>query len=143
MFANLCDVCDDEEQLSFRIPVSVTVNVTVGDHTKLYSARQTPFVTCFRCGETGHFRAQCRQFRTKMCNRLKYGTCDDPECFYAHHPSQLRRPWISKCIRVIKNADRAIEIRGCLSVGHTFSSCPYQHQFALTQRSSSISNRNV
>ena len=83
----------------------------------------TDKATCFRCGEKGHLREMCFQFRTEMC---PYGpTCSEKNCTKAHTESELRKPHIEKCVRVVKDKSTGIIYKlGCLQQGHTFRACP-------------------
>ena len=80
-------------------------------------------VTCFRCGEKGHKKGECRTYRTKMCRQPS--DCKDPNCPFAHTAMQLRTPWVARCIRVIR-ADGQLKRIGCGRTGHTFRECPFQ-----------------
>ena len=97
-------------------PCHVTVTVLLEAAVR----RDRSAITCFRCGETGHYRAECHAYRTRLCTRRG---CDDANCFFAHGQAELRRPWLSKCVRVDK-AGSTICIRGCGQVGHTYRNCP-------------------
>lgn len=77
-------------------------------------------VTCFRCGEFGHRRNECRLFRVNLCPHIE--VCDDPLCTFAHDDVELRKPWLPRCVRVIKT-DYGIEILGCGQIGHTYHQC--------------------
>lgn len=90
-------------------------------HVRLEPRRDRSTVTCFRCGEMGHYRAECHVFRTRFCTRR---ACVDKDCFFAHDASQLRRPWVPRCVRVEK-VDGTITVRGCGQTGHTFRMCPH------------------
>lgn len=80
---------------------------------------------CFRCGQRGHIRTQCHTYKTKMCT---VPTCDGKNCTDAHHESELRQPWKTRCIRVVKHNGQPICV-GCNSEFHTFRKCPYQKDF--------------
>ena len=86
-------------------------------------------MVCFRCGETGHVRYQCLTFRVRLCPNFERGECKDTMCTYAHGKDQLRTPWKSRCVRVIKQGGNLVCI-GCNSVDHTFRKCPH-HQDVL------------
>lgn len=86
----------------------------------LYS---TDKATCFRCGEKGHLREMCFQFRTEMCPNGS--ACHVRNCTNAHSESELRQPHIEKCVRVVKDKNSGIIYKlGCLQHGHTFRACP-------------------
>lgn len=82
-------------------------------------------ITCFRCGEQGHYRIECLSWRTKMC--LHYarpsGCREGDNCSYAHSEAELRSPWHAKCVRVIKRHGQIFTL-GCHSNSHTFKMCP-------------------
>ena len=85
-------------------------------------------LTCFRCGEVGHYRVECYTFRTTMCTMGK--SCPDHAtggCDKAHSAIELRRPWQPKCVRVVRERN-GIAILGCGSNTHTFRTCPWQHR---------------
>jgi hypothetical protein len=82
---------------------------------------------CFRCGEKGHVRFQCLNYRIRMCGNTENAVqCNAKLCHYAHSPSQLRTPWKPRCVRVVKQGGKLICI-GCNSTEHTFRRCPH-HQ---------------
>lgn len=87
---------------------------------------QRESITCFRCGEQGHYRVECLAWRTKMClhHDRSYGCREGGNCSYAHSLAELRVPWYPRCVRVIKR-DSGIITLGCRSHQHTFRSCPY------------------
>lgn len=79
-------------------------------------------ITCFRCGQRGHKKGECRTWRTKMCNNGE--NCTNGEnCPFAHNNSELRTPWVARCIRIIRVDGRLRHI-GCGETGHTFRECP-------------------
>lgn len=87
-------------------------------------------VTCFRCGEEGHRKSECHHWKTKLCRDAE---CKLPRscCFFAHSASELRQPWVFRCMRIVKRGGCLYRV-GCLQTGHTFSRCPnpelYQEQ---------------
>ena len=101
-----------------NVPVNVTVcvNIMWTDQTRCTRSN----VTCFRCGEKGHYRAECHGYRIKMCTDSE---CKDKNCRFAHTHDQLRQPWLPKCVRVVKDGG-SIRIYGCGKLGHTFRCCP-------------------
>lgn len=105
------------------------------DQSEAVASRSS--VTCFRCGEKGHYRSECYTYKIRMCTLQ--GTCD-PNCPFAHSAAELRRPWMAKCVRVVK-MDGTVSVLGCGRVGHTYRMCPYvQHQSVDTSRTPSTSN---
>lgn len=82
-------------------------------------------ITCFRCGEQGHYKVECLAWKTKMCIHFARvnGCRDGDNCSYAHNEDELRCPWESKCVRVIKRGGKIWTI-GCHSDSHTFKTCP-------------------
>lgn len=102
------------------LPKGVTVYVQCD------SAERSPrCITCFRCGEFGHYRSECHNFKTQLCARHSVGECAlaAAVCPFAHGTEELRKPWLPKCVRVIKSFGR-VDVLGCGEVGHTFRSCP-------------------
>jgi hypothetical protein len=92
--------------------------------TKLLTQRAN--ITCFRCGEQGHYRIECLSWRTKLCfhySRLT-GCREGDNCTYAHSEADLRSPWHPKCVRVIKRHGHIFTL-GCHSNKHTFKMCPH------------------
>jgi hypothetical protein len=78
---------------------------------------------CFRCGQKGHVRYQCLTFKVRPCWHYERGLCVDPNCSFAHGTDELRTPWKSRCVRVVKQGGKFICI-GCGSTEHTFRRCP-------------------
>ena len=111
--------CGEEEMPC--LPCGVTVYVRCeSTPDAAYGAR---CITCFRCGEYGHYRGECHSFRVQMCAQYEAGTCWNTSCSFAHGVSELRKPWLAKCVRVVKVAGK-VEVLGCGAFGHTYRSCP-------------------
>jgi hypothetical protein len=109
------------------------------DVMRTYGSKQVTqrsSITCFRCGEQGHYKIECLSWRTKMCIHFARATgCRDGDnCSYAHDPSELRCPWESRCVRVVKRGGR-IWTLGCQSDQHTFKSCPSMRCVVCDSRS--------
>ena len=99
------------------------------DVMRLYATKQLTQranITCFRCGEQGHYRAECLSWKTKICfHHPRFHGCREGEsCSYAHNYAELRSPWYSKCVRVIKRQGQIYTL-GCQSDKHTFKLCPH------------------
>lgn len=78
-------------------------------------------ITCFRCGERGHKKQECRTWKTKPCRNQ---SCElSINCPFAHSDEALRTPWVARCIRVIRENGQLRSI-GCGCTGHTFRECP-------------------
>ena len=80
-------------------------------------------ITCFRCGESGHWKNECLHWRTRMCWHMETSSCTRDDCPFAHSPSQLRTPWNLRCIRIIK-VNNVLQNIGCGSISHSFRNCP-------------------
>lgn len=83
-------------------------------------------LVCFRCGQKGHVRFQCLQYKVRMCNHFEKGECTDPNCSFAHGFAELRTPWKARCVRVVKQSGKLVCI-GCNSTEHTFRKCPHNN----------------
>lgn len=81
---------------------------------------------CFRCGERGHIKFQCMQYKVRPCLHFERGECKDLNCAFAHGEGELRCPWRMKCVRVIKRRGELVCI-GCGQWGHTFRKCHNAH----------------
>lgn len=78
-------------------------------------------ITCFRCGERGHKKQECRTWKTKPCRNQSCALAVN--CPFAHSDDELRTPWVARCIRVIREGGQLRRI-GCGCIGHTFRECP-------------------
>jgi hypothetical protein len=89
-----------------------------------FTSNQRDQITCFRCGEQGHVKAECMIWKVRLCANFNNGlTCYSSECSFAHGDKELRTPWTPKCIRITKR-DGALVVLGCGSLRHTFRNCP-------------------
>lgn len=90
------------------------------------SKRARHSITCFRCGEYGHFRSECLTHKTRLCALYEIGECtaDAASCGFAHGEDDVRRPWQLKCVRVVRVASR-VSVLGCGQIGHTYRMCPF------------------
>ena len=77
-------------------------------------------ITCFRCGQKGHKKQECRTWKTKRCTNhsCKLGI----NCGFAHAGEILRTPWIPKCVRVIRENGQ-MRVIGCGEIGLTYREC--------------------
>ena len=85
-------------------------------------------ITCFRCGEQGHYKSECYSWKTRMCwNYLNSTTaqCNEVACSFAHGYNELRTPYLPRCVRVVKK-DGVMITCGCRKFGHTYKCCPYK-----------------
>jgi hypothetical protein len=99
------------------------------DLMRLYGTKQLTQranITCFRCGEQGHYRAECLSWKTKLCFHYPrpHGCREGDSCSYAHNEDELRSPWQFKCVRVVKRKGEIYSL-GCHSNKHTFRMCPH------------------
>ena len=83
-------------------------------------------ITCFRCGENGHYRSECFNYKTRFCWHFANDICKDPNCSFAHSEEELRTPWLPRCIRIVKR-DGILITLGCRGF-HTYKYCPYKNR---------------
>lgn len=105
------------------LPQGVSVYITCDG--SVAAPRGSRRITCFRCGEFGHYRGECRSFKVQLCMRHRLGDCSVVNCPFAHGAAELRKPWLPKCVRVVKTGGW-VEVLGCGEVGHTFRDCPHR-----------------
>mgnify|MGYP006078171863 CR=1 FL=1 len=91
--------------------------------TQLQTDREA--ITCFRCGENGHYKSECLNWKTKLCWHINTHTrvCSKTACPFAHGEYELRTPWHLRCVRIVKCAHGFVNL-GCKSNTHTFRFCP-------------------
>lgn len=106
------------------LPRAVTVHVQL--QPELARPPRRSGVTCYRCGETGHYRVHCKTFRTTLCP--DGALCTKADCSMAHHASELRRPFLFKCVRVYRE-NGVVRVLGCGRYGHTYMNCPEHASF--------------
>lgn len=82
-------------------------------------------ITCFRCGEQGHYKSECFHWKTRLCWHYQNAVCKEANCSFAHGSKEIRTPWMPRCIRVVKR-DGALICLGCKAYGHTFKYCPHK-----------------
>ena len=80
-------------------------------------------ITCFRCGEQGHYKSECFHWRTRECWHFANASCRDTNCSFAHGKEDLRTPWMPRCVRIVKKDGVLISL-GCKEYGHTYKHCP-------------------
>lgn len=105
---------DDKSHVVFSVYSS-----SISEHDDTISRSE---ITCFRCGERGHKKQECRTWKTKMCRNE---SCSRSiHCPFAHTAVELRTPWIARCIRVVREAG-VLKTIGCGEIGHTYRDCPH------------------
>lgn len=113
-----------------RLGKQIHVSVSSYAVTKFSDVERTSMV-CFRCGERGHVRFQCLSYKVRQCWHYSSPTgCKDPFCTFAHGESELRTPWMQRCVRVVRHNGKLVSL-GCLSTSHTFRRCPMNKGFVF------------
>lgn len=115
---------DDESDVNLHRGRDVHVYTTAHAISAFMGGDRSTLV-CFRCGQAGHVRFQCLQYKVRLCLHFEKGDCKDPNCTFAHGQSEMRTPWKARCVRVVKQSGKLVCI-GCNSTEHTFRKCPYQ-----------------
>lgn len=72
----------------FKIPFGDEVYVYVD--TRLRRRENRASVRCFRCGGAHHYRSECSNFKTRICNGWRNGNCHLRFCPFAHGVYELR-----------------------------------------------------
>ena len=85
-------------------------------------------ITCFRCGEQGHYKSECFHWKTRLCWHFANSACNDINCAFAHGEEEIRRPWMPRCVRIIKKDGNLICL-GCKESGHTYKYCPLKQPY--------------
>ena len=67
-----------------------------------YMGGDRSHLVCYRCGQTGHVRFQCLQYKIRLCQHFERGECNEKYCSFAHGQEELRTPWKLKSVRVAK-----------------------------------------
>lgn len=108
------------------LPVGIDVGIeTDSENVKNYMTNvesNRAQITCFRCGEQGHYKSECFHWKTRSCWHFLNFTCKDQNCAFAHGSEELRTPWLPRCVRIIKKDGQLICL-GCKQFGHTFKYC--------------------
>ena len=78
---------------------------------------------CIR--DRGHYKSECFHWKTRLCWHHLNAHCKDPVCSFAHGRSELRVPWMPRCVRITKR-DGVLVSLGCNSYGHTYKQCPFR-----------------
>ena len=86
--------------MSAHFKLMLPTGVTIGFEVSAESIRsfisrkgcQRSCITCYRCGETGHYRSECSNWKTRLCWHHMHGACNEPNCPFAHGGAELRTP---------------------------------------------------
>ena len=99
----------------------------------IYMGGDRSNLICYRCGQTGHVRFQCLQYKIRLCQHFERGECNERFCSFAHGEGELRTPWKLRCVRVVKLQGK-VSCIGCHGVDHTFKKCPNVRTLPAIQR---------
>ena len=111
-------------------PIELHLSLNSTEISRFMDAEQDESI-CFRCGERRHLRNQCLTYKVRECIHYKMGHCHlGKNCPFAHGKEEIRTPWKSKCVRVIRHSGKFICI-GCNSVDHTFRRCPMNRNVVI------------
>lgn len=113
----------DQVGVHTQIPVRKNIDLIVERASKRVFSRSD--ITCFRCGDQGHFRSECIHWKTRICKAWnENATCaEGSDCAFAHGEGDIRFPRCMRCVRVVKHSGQ-VRLLGCGEFGHTFRNCP-------------------
>ena len=79
---------------SFPVGIQMHKTALVSEIRSLYMHGNVSktHITCFRCGQNGHYKLMCMHHKTQLCVHFRQGVCTKAGCPFAHGVEELRNP---------------------------------------------------